>query len=139
MESDIFFHQWIGIEPKDWVNFHRWVVPPREGLQTEGGTQSHWRSHQNLARFGTQIAPVVAVFEHAFHEGSPVVAVLPTIGRAPAGGPGAQPGGARNQSPLCYASAVCGTPAMITSCRVPIGRTTSVDAGAAPPRRHTAS
>ena len=32
-----------------------------------------------------------------------------------------------------------GTPVMITSCRVPIGRTRSVDAGAAPPRRHTAS
>ena len=68
-ESEIFFDQWIGIEPKDWENFHRWGVLPREGLQTEGGTQAHSRSGQNLAHFGTQIAPVVAVFEHAFHEG----------------------------------------------------------------------
>ena len=106
-ESEIFFDQWIGIELKDWGNFHRWGVLPREGLQTEGGTQAHWRSHQNLTRFGTQIAPVVVMLSTLFTRGSPVVAVLPTIGRAPAGGPGAQPGGARNQSPLCYASAAC--------------------------------
>ena len=120
-ESEFFFDQWIGIEPKDWENFHRWGVLPREGLQTEGGTQAHSRSGQNSARFGTQIAPVVAVLRTLFTRMShvvavlrtlftrmsPVVAVLPTVGRAPAGGPGAQPGGVRNQSPLCYASAVC--------------------------------
>ena len=72
-----------------------------------------------LTRFGTQIAPVVAVLRTLFTRMSPVVAVLrtlftwmspvvavlPTVERASAGGPGAQPGGVRNQSPLCYASA----------------------------------
>ena len=49
---------------------------------------------------GTKIEPVVAMLRTLFTRGSPVVAVLPTVERAPAGGPGAQPGGANNESPL---------------------------------------
>ena len=57
-----------------------------------------------LDDFGALLAAVVDVLVTLFTRGSSVVAVLPTEGCAPAGGPGAPPGGAKDQSPLCYAS-----------------------------------
>ena len=37
-ESGIFLDQSIGIDPRDWENFNRSVVLPREDLQILGGT-----------------------------------------------------------------------------------------------------
>ena len=77
---------------------------PREGLQIVGGTRAHGRAGQNSTRFGALLAAVVDVLVTPFTMRSPVVTILPTVERAHAGGPGAQPGDAGNQSPLCYAS-----------------------------------
>ena len=78
-----------------------------------GKTIKSWVEHELMAipvildDFGALLAAVVDVLVTLFIMRSPVVTILSTVKRAPAGGPGAQPGDARNQSPLWYASAVC--------------------------------
>ena len=91
----------------------------RTGQILTAGSNSHGKAFKkrvehDLIRFlarsdknGTKIEPVVAMLRTLFTMRSPLVAVVPTVERAPARGPGAQPGGARSQTTLCYASAVC--------------------------------